>query len=192
MAVYRCIGRKVPYILGHSVMVSATVFIGESMRKSKIYLYSKDELQELANTSDSYSDILRKIGMCPYGGNPQTLKRILLEYEVDISRLNENRSALYARWASATHKKTMTRTEDILSGKVRFQTSKLLKRLVREGYKENRCEICGIAEWQGKPLTMNLHHIDGDRNNNSLDNLQVLCPNCHSQTQNFAGKGNKS
>lgn len=161
------------------------------MRKSKIYSYSKEELQQLANTSDSYADMLRKMEMCPHGGNPRTLKRILSEYEIDISKLNENRSDLQRRWASATHKKIMTRTEDILSGKAKFQTSKLLKRLVKEGYKENKCEICGVTEWQGKALTMNLHHIDGDRNNNSLDNLQVLCPNCHSQTHNFAGKGSR-
>lgn len=161
------------------------------MRKSKIYSYNKEELQQLANTSDSYADMLRKMEMCPHGGNPRTLKRILSEYEIDISKLNENRSDLQRRWAAATRKKITTRTEDILSGKAKCQTSKLLKRLVRESYKEMRCETCGISEWQGKPIVMQLHHIDGNRNNNSLNNLQVLCPNCHSQTDTFCGRQRK-
>lgn len=161
------------------------------MRKSKIYSYSKEELQQLANTSDGYADMLRKMEMCPYGGNPRTLKRILSEYEIDISKLNENRSDLQRRWASETHKKTRTCTEDILSGKARCHSSKLLKKLVNDGYKELRCESCGLTEWQGKLIVMHLHHIDGNRNNNSLDNLQVLCPNCHSQTETYAGKNNK-
>lgn len=53
------------------------------------------------------------------------------------------------------------------------------------GYK---CEICGIKEWNGKPIRLEIHHIDGDRTNNNMDNLQILCPNCHSQTENFRGK----
>jgi DNA-binding transcriptional ArsR family regulator len=64
----------------------------------------------------------------------------------------------------------------------------LKRRLLRERVKELRCELCGIAEWQGKPLALALHHINGDRHDNRLENLQLLCPNCHSQTDNFAGR----
>jgi hypothetical protein len=64
----------------------------------------------------------------------------------------------------------------------------LKRRLLREGLKEPRCELCGIAEWQGKPLSLALHHINGDGRDNRLENLQLLCPNCHSQTENFAGR----
>jgi DNA-binding transcriptional ArsR family regulator len=64
----------------------------------------------------------------------------------------------------------------------------LKRRLVREGLKEPRCELCGIAEWQGKPLSLALHHINGEGHDNRLENLQLLCPNCHSQTDNFSGR----
>jgi predicted DNA-binding protein YlxM (UPF0122 family) len=60
--------------------------------------------------------------------------------------------------------------------------------LFNAGLKENRCEICGISSWRGAPLTMALHHISGDGRDNRLENLQILCPNCHGQTENFAGR----
>jgi transposase-like protein len=63
------------------------------------------------------------------------------------------------------------------------------KALVRAGLKESRCEDCGISEWRGKPLSLALHHVNGDGHDNRLENLRLLCPNCHSLTENFAGRG---
>lgn len=80
---------------------------------------------------------------------------------------------------------------DVLSNKVPYQTFKLKLRLFKEGLKENKCECCGISEWNGKPLNCELHHIDGNNANNNLDNLIILCPNCHSQTENFRSKNKK-
>lgn len=78
--------------------------------------------------------------------------------------------------------------EDILSGfhSKPYTSSRLRKRLVKEGYKENKCESCGTEEWLGKKLPLELHHIDGNHSNNRLDNLLILCPNCHSLTPNHS------
>jgi hypothetical protein len=79
--------------------------------------------------------------------------------------------------------------EEILDGKFpSYQTYKLKNRLVREGIKENKCEICNIKEWQGEKINMQLDHIDGDSHNHLLKNLRMLCPNCHSQTSTYCGK----
>lgn len=64
----------------------------------------------------------------------------------------------------------------------------LKQRLFKEGLKENRCEICGIRTWLGKPVGMQLHHRNGDGNDNRLFNLQILCPNCHAQTDTWGGR----
>ena len=64
----------------------------------------------------------------------------------------------------------------------------LKRRLFGAGLKEARCELCGINEWLGRPLSLALHHLNGDGLDNRLENLQLLCPNCHSQTPNFSGR----
>lgn len=69
-----------------------------------------------------------------------------------------------------------------------YQTYKLKQRLLGEGFKENKCEKCGISTWNGQPLNIELHHINGDRTDHSLSNLKMLCPNCHSQTINYRAK----
>ena len=80
--------------------------------------------------------------------------------------------------------------EDLLV-RGRRQTSRghLKRRLVQAGLKENRCEICGITEWLDKPLNMELHHVNGDGKDNRLENLLLLCGNCHAQTDNWGGRG---
>ena len=62
-----------------------------------------------------------------------------------------------------------------------------LKRILKSG-REYKCEICGISEWQNSEIKLQVHHVDGNRTNNNLCNLQLLCPNCHSQTDNFCSK----
>jgi 5-methylcytosine-specific restriction endonuclease McrA len=67
----------------------------------------------------------------------------------------------------------------------------LKQRLLASGLKSHRCEVCGIDEWRGKPISMSLHHLNGDGDDNQLENLQLLCANCHSQTPNFGSRNMK-
>ncbi len=160
--------------------------------RSILYDFTPSELQTLLDTSDSYSDILRKIGINPKGGNPRTLHKIISEYDLDETQLNINRRKLYSRNSTYSHLQKKKSMEDILSNNCNFFSSyHLLKRLVNEGYKEYKCENCGLTEWLGKPLSLQLDHIDGNHQNNTLSNLKILCPNCHSQTNTFAGKNRK-
>lgn len=64
----------------------------------------------------------------------------------------------------------------------------LKNRLIAEGHKQNRCERCGVTEWLGRPLSLEIHHKNGDPNDNRLPNLSILCPNCHSQTDTWGGR----
>jgi hypothetical protein len=68
----------------------------------------------------------------------------------------------------------------------------LKNRLLAAGLKADRCERCGISTWWGRPLVMALHHVNGDGLDNRLENLLLLCPNCHSQTENFSGRNRRA
>jgi predicted transcriptional regulator len=65
-------------------------------------------------------------------------------------------------------------------------------RLLSSGLKTARCELCGLTEWRGSPLSFSLHHVNGDRHDNRLENLQLLCANCHSQTDNFGVRNRRA
>jgi DNA-binding transcriptional ArsR family regulator len=73
----------------------------------------------------------------------------------------------------------------------RTNRTHLKQRLLAAGLKENRCERCGLDSWLGEPLSMALHHVNGDGLDNRLENLALLCPNCHAQTPNFSGRNRK-
>lgn len=78
---------------------------------------------------------------------------------------------------------------EILEGKhPYYQTFKLKTRLLAEKVFENRCNECTLTEWNGKPLTMELDHIDGNRTNHKRKNLRMICPNCHAQTDTYRAK----
>jgi hypothetical protein len=79
--------------------------------------------------------------------------------------------------------------DDILEGKhPEYQSRKLKLRLFQAGIKNNKCEECGIDSWNKKGIVCELDHIDGNSNNHKLENLRILCPNCHSQTSTFRYK----
>jgi hypothetical protein len=78
---------------------------------------------------------------------------------------------------------------EILEGKhPYYQTLKLKKRLIKEGVKENKCDVCGITEWMNAPLEMRLDHLDGNSHNHLLCNLRMICPNCDAQTDTYCGR----
>jgi 5-methylcytosine-specific restriction endonuclease McrA len=76
----------------------------------------------------------------------------------------------------------------LVAGRPQTNRSHLKQRIIKAGFKENRCERCGITEWLAEPLTMQLHHINGNGKDNRLENIEFLCANCHSQTASYGGR----
>jgi len=120
-----------------------------------------------------------------------TLHKASAELKMTTVSLWRRAKKLNLAWKDKNFKpeKPKIPTNEIIEGKhPYYQTLKLKKRLLKEGLKENKCDICGITEWNNKELSMQLDHIDGDSHNHKFDNLRMVCPNCHSQTHTYFGK----
>lgn len=104
---------------------------------------------------------------------------------LNISILQHDPWAWMKQPGANTGGRQMPLSEALTSPSPYMNIAKLRKRLLRAGLKQNCCEVCDVIEWMGKSLTCQLDHIDGDRANNCLDNLRMLCPNCHAQTETW-------
>lgn len=154
------------------------------MSKSKLYNFTPDELQKLLDTNATYISILRIAGINS-SSSTVTLKRIIKEYNLDTSKFEDNRKNYNINHMRNLNNSQLYDIESKLKNGVSTSSHTLKNKLIELGYKEAKCEMCGITEWMGKPVKFHLHHIDGNHTNNELLNLQILCPNCHSMTDNF-------
>lgn len=152
--------------------------------------YTKEWLEELCKTSYSYSEVLRKAGRKPGGGSNETLKKKILQFEIDISHFTGQ------QWRnSPNHINTKTVSREKYSLEEVFKKNSIITQKVLRGYVERHklipyeCETCGCnGKWQNGIISLELDHIDGDNTNNELSNLRYLCPNCHALTETYRGK----
>ena len=148
--------------------------------------YQKDKLEQIVSESYSFAEALRKIGLRDVGSNFKTIKKYVEEYNIDTSHF---RGQTWNKGMGNTDYAAYNKLENILKENTNFKSDTLKYRLVKEGLKQWKCEKCGNeGVWEGKELVLELHHINGNHYDNRLENLQILCPNCHSQTDNFRNK----
>ena len=140
------------------------------------------KIKQIVPQCINFTEVLNHLNIPRQGNNSKTLRKILEDNQIDYSHFT-GRARTY-------RKSNTTNMQEYLNNNVKINSYELKNKLLKEGLKENKCEICGISEWQGKPIVCQLHHIDGNHSNNNLSNLQILCPNCHSQTDNYCGQAN--
>lgn len=154
----------------------------------KLDLYTKEDFEKLMQTNFSIRDMLIAVGLLPRGLNYKTLKKHLqLHGLYDIFEQRKRTIKINLKDHFIITKEIME--SRLADGNFIMGSSKLKPLLTKFGFKQDFCERCGTSEWIGVKLSLQLHHKDGNCYNNKLDNLEILCPNCHSLTPTFAGKG---
>lgn len=152
--------------------------------ENKIYKLSDEQFVELLKKSSTISEVLFKLGYTIKGNSwgYSQVKRRMNDLNLDHS-IFKGKSAVIK-----TTKLNNVRKEDILKENCKHQRTVLRRYVIKNNLIPYKCAICGCTEWQGKTLSLELDHINGINNDNRLENLRFLCPNCHSQTSTYGSR----
>jgi len=153
-------------------------------KRSIIWSISKEEFETLVSRSSTIADILRYFGMNNKGGNHHTVKRRAKYENIDLSHIALGKGSNKGK--KFTPKKT---DKEYFTTNSTTNRGSIKSRIIRNNLIPYECESCGLKDtWNNKKLSLQLEHKNGVANDNRLENLCFLCPNCHSQTDTYAGK----
>ena len=149
------------------------------------FSYSDEQFIDIVKNSLSIAQVCKKLNIKPIGGNYRTIKNKIKKLNLDTSHFTGqawNKGKKYRLFSKSIS------LDNILKENSPYNSYRLKQRLLDAGLKKYICECCGNEKWLDKPIKLELHHINGDCNDNRLENIQLLCPNCHAYTDNYRGK----
>jgi hypothetical protein len=148
----------------------------------KLRKYTEQELKLAVKKSYSYAQTLKLLNIVPCGGNYLILKKAISYFNLDTSHFT------FQLWNKGKKIGARKPIEKYLNNEISITSNKLKKRLIAEKILSAKCSSCNLIEWLGKPIPLELDHINGNSSDNSLVNLRLLCPNCHALTPTYRGK----
>lgn len=141
--------------------------------------FTKEEIEQFAKESYSYAELARKCGYDDHSGSYlSVIKDMVNQLNLDISHFT------FQGW----NKDNFDYSRFVYGKKIR--SVNMFDAII--ALRGRKCECCGLEEWMGKPIPLEAHHKDGDELNSTLENLQLLCPNCHAMTDTYKGKNIKN
>lgn len=148
------------------------------------YKHTDKQILDAVTASNTWAGVCRLLGTSPRGGNQTHIKKRAVSCGADHSHFvgqgwMKGKTCDWSRVPASVYL--------ALDGKP-IKSHDLKNRIIRDGIKSRMCEQCGLSLWLDKPMPLELHHLNGNHKDNRLDNLQILCPNCHAQTPNYTGK----
>lgn len=150
--------------------------------------YSLSEFVNAVSNCYSISAVLRCLGLVPSGGNYKIFYNYIKKNNIDISHFTGQG---HLRGKTNHYNKPLPLEQICVENSTYNYSNSLKKRLINNKILTQKCYSCGLVEWLNQPIPLELHHINGINNDHRIENLQLLCPNCHALTSNYRGKNKK-
>lgn len=150
---------------------------------------TEENLKTAVAKSISVAEVLKNLDMSITTSNYRSFYRSISLYKIDTSHFRGQAHLLGKNHKSKT---TIPLDQILIEDSIYLGIAYLKVRLIKDGLLKYECYECGISTWKGKKLSLQLDHINGTHNDHRIENLRLLCPNCHSQTETFCGKNIKS
>ncbi|HWF75035.1 MAG TPA: hypothetical protein VG186_16920 [Solirubrobacteraceae bacterium] len=148
--------------------------------------YTEAQVRDAVEHSPSLAEALRRLGLRAAGGNHRTLKKLIAQYGISTDHFDPNWALRYERRSMAIP------LDEILVEHSSYNRGHLKRRLYEAGVKRRQCELCGQGEtWRGQSMAMILDHINGVADDNRLENLRIVCPNCAATFETHCGRKNR-
>lgn len=148
--------------------------------------YLKENLEPVVKESSSNAEVIKKLGLQLTGGNYRHVMAYIHYYELDTSHFTGQGWNKGERYRPISPAQPL---EEILVERSTYKSSsRLREKLQRANLLPVYCQECQISTWKDKPITLQLDHINGNHIDNRIENLRILCPNCHSQTETYGNK----
>lgn len=144
--------------------------------------YTQEELIKIVNQSTSIRQVLLALKLDETGAAYRSLQRAFKAWKISIIHFHGQ------GWSKGKIKGFKRPIDEYLSNEHPIQSDWLKKRLIKEGILLHQCSLCLLTQWNNQPIPIELDHINGKHEDNRLENLRILCPNCHAQTSTHAGK----
>jgi Zn finger protein HypA/HybF involved in hydrogenase expression len=148
-------------------------------------MFNDPKIYDIIKESTSIAQVLTKLGLKAAGGNYRTFDRFVKKNNIDTSHFT---GMLWSKGKQLPPKKEL---KEYLCEGIKITSHRLKQRLIKENIFEHKCYICNLSEWMGKPIPIELDHINGNHDDNSLENLRIICPNCHAQTDTYRAKNRR-
>ena len=143
--------------------------------------YTNEELVEMMNTSASMWNLAQKLGYTNRSsGNYRTIRQNL-----------DKRGLVIPKWLARGKTTRKKDNSEVFCENSTYDNQDLKRRIITQNLLDYKCSLCNVISWQGQPLSLQLDHINGINNDNRIENLRYLCPNCHSQTETWGTKGRR-